>query len=95
MNLYLFLAPTPFQIIVVLVLGVLFFGKKLPDVARQVGLALMELKKGMNELSDLSKDVTKVSHRSQASAAQSTELAEETERYESVGTKFEPPVNVE
>jgi sec-independent protein translocase protein TatA len=89
MELYLFLTPTPFQVIVVLVLGVLFFGKNLPQVARQIGLGLMELKKGMNELSDHSKnkrqsDILTPSHSTEAAV-------EETEKYEAVGTKFEPP----
>ncbi|MDR0706100.1 MAG: twin-arginine translocase TatA/TatE family subunit [Planctomycetaceae bacterium] len=97
MDCYLFLTPTPFQIVVVLVLGVLFFGKNLPEVARQIGLGLMELKKGMNEFNDLSKNVTKGRNRSKSSTAnESTKesmdsTVDETEKYELTGTKFEPP----
>jgi sec-independent protein translocase protein TatA len=85
---------------VVLVLGVLFFGKNLPDVARQIGLGLMELKKGLNELNDLSKNVTNVTNgrskghdRSKSSTANDTNDSgdDETEKYELTGTKFEPP----
>jgi sec-independent protein translocase protein TatA len=93
MDCYLFLTPTPFQIVVVLVLGVLFFGKNLPEVARQIGLGLMELRKGLNELNDLSKNVTNGHRRSKSSTVnESTDSAgEETEKYELTGTKFEPP----
>lgn|SRR5262245_52285072 len=36
------------HIIVLLVLGVLLFGKRLPEVGRSVGKVLMELKKSLN-----------------------------------------------
>ncbi|MDR2706596.1 MAG: twin-arginine translocase TatA/TatE family subunit [Planctomycetaceae bacterium] len=97
MNCYLFLTPSPFQIVVVLVLGVLFFGKNLPEVARQIGLGLMELKKGMNELNDLSKNVTNGRRRPKSSAENNStnesfdSADDETEKYELTGTKFEPP----
>ncbi|MDR2754513.1 MAG: twin-arginine translocase TatA/TatE family subunit [Planctomycetaceae bacterium] len=93
MGCYLFLTPTPFQIVVVLVLGVLFFGKNLPDVARQIGLGLMELKKGLNEFNDLSKNVTnRYSTKKSSTANKPTDSSdEETEKYELTGTKFEPP----
>ncbi|MDR2117398.1 MAG: twin-arginine translocase TatA/TatE family subunit [Planctomycetaceae bacterium] len=98
MDYYLFLTPTPFQIIVVLVLGVLFFGKNLPEVARQIGLGLMELKKGLNELNDLSKNVTKGHNRTKSSTANNSSDSadfsdEETDKYELIGTKFEPPAS--
>ncbi|MDR0336471.1 MAG: twin-arginine translocase TatA/TatE family subunit [Planctomycetaceae bacterium] len=95
MDCHLFLTPTPFQIVVVLVLGVLFFGKNLPEVARQIGLGLMELRKGLNELNDLSKNVTNGRNHSKTSTTNktthSTNDEEETEKYEPTGTKFEPP----
>ncbi|MDR0608770.1 MAG: twin-arginine translocase TatA/TatE family subunit [Planctomycetaceae bacterium] len=97
MDCYAFLTPTPFQIVAVLVLGVLFFGKNLPEVARQIGLGLMELKKGLNELNDLSKNVTNGHRRTKSSTAnESTKESidsadDETEKYELIGAKFEPP----
>jgi sec-independent protein translocase protein TatA len=84
----------------VLVLGVLFFGKKLPEVARQIGLGLMELKKGLNELNDLPKNRTAGNKRRQSSTTNESDLStdfsnEETEKYELTGTKFEPPISSE
>jgi sec-independent protein translocase protein TatA len=72
------------------VLGVLFFGKNLPDVARQVGSALIEFRKGMNEWKE-------THHRSSgsnvsSSGSSSVVVKEELDdRFESFGTKFEPP----
>jgi TatA/E family protein of Tat protein translocase len=41
---------SPFYIIVLMVVGVLIFGKELPDVMRKLGLALVEFRKGMSEV---------------------------------------------
>ena len=87
--LFMFIAPSPFQIVVVLVLGVLFFGKNLPEVAKQLGLALMEFKKGMNELSDIGKSISE--GRGVSKEEEPGDFSEETEKYENVGSKFEPP----
>jgi sec-independent protein translocase protein TatA len=93
MDLYSFFTPSPIQILVVLILGVLFFGKNLPEVARQIGLGLMELKKGMNEMNNISRK-SKSHSGSSSAAVTATEPIDETEKYESIGTKFEPPSNV-
>lgn len=89
---HLFITPSPIQIIVVLVLGVLFFGKNLPDVAKQVGKSLLELRKGLKEIGDIAKDATTSGvpedHESQSGE---THLDQKTDKYESSGTKFEPP----
>ena len=82
---------SPFQIIVILVLGVLIFGKNLPEVARQIGLGLIEFKKGMNELSESSKKRSMKS--STVNGFSSTEPSEQMEKHELLGTKFEPPIS--
>ena len=76
----------PFYIIVVLVLGVLFFGKNLPGVAKQIGSALLEFRKGVNEWKE-------THHRSSGESMSKGTVVEEelAERFESLGTKFEPP----
>ena len=75
-----------FHVVVVLVLGVLFFGKNLPGVARQVGSALIEFRKGLNEWKE-------THHRpSGVSEVKSTIVQDEPEeRFETFGAKFEPP----
>ena len=76
----------PFAIIVILVLGVLFFGKNLPGVARQIGTALVEFRKGLD-------DWKEVRQRSTCDGKGKTTVVrnEPEEHFESLGTKFEPP----
>ena len=82
---------SPIHIVIVLVLGVLFFGKNLPAVAKQVGNSLLEFRKGLNEW----KETHVRSSGSGTSGAVSGESAAvdegPVERFESLGTKFEPP----
>ena len=40
------------EVLVLLVLGVLLFGRKLPDIGRSVGKTFVEFKKGMKGLED-------------------------------------------
>jgi len=42
----------PSEIIVILVVGVLLFGKRLPDMGRYLGKSITEFKKGMKGLED-------------------------------------------
>jgi sec-independent protein translocase protein TatA len=42
----------PQEILVLLVIGVLFFGKRLPEVGRYLGKGIVEFKKGMKGLED-------------------------------------------
>jgi sec-independent protein translocase protein TatA len=42
----------PQEIIVLLILGVLLFGRKLPEVGRYLGKGIVEFKKGMKGLED-------------------------------------------
>ena len=76
----------PFAIIVILVLGVLFFGKNLPDVAKRIGSSLVELRKGLD-------DWKEVRQRSSGDGKSKTTVVceEPEERFETLGTKFEPP----
>ena len=77
----------PFTIIAVLVLGVLFFGKDLPGVARQIGTALIEFRKGLDEWKEVRVERKSVGHKSSDTGV----MQDESEHFESLGTKFEPP----
>ena len=41
--------PGPGEILIILMLGVLLFGKRLPEVGKNIGKGLLEFKKGMND----------------------------------------------
>lgn len=45
------------ELIVILVIALLIFGKRLPDLARSVGRSLTEFKKGINEAKESTDDV--------------------------------------
>jgi sec-independent protein translocase protein TatA len=51
-----FWTPGPLELIVILAVLVLVFGKRLPDIARSVGRSLTEFKKGINEAKDTKDD---------------------------------------
>ena len=57
-------APQGWEWLVILVVALLVFGKRLPDVARSIGKSLTEFKKGIKEgeqaKDDLEDDVKKV-----------------------------------
>jgi sec-independent protein translocase protein TatA len=45
-------ALSPFHILVVLIIGILLFGKRLPEVGRSLGKGIVEFKKGLRGLED-------------------------------------------
>jgi sec-independent protein translocase protein TatA len=45
------------ELIIILVIALLIFGKRLPDLARSVGKSLTEFKKGINEAKESTGDV--------------------------------------
>lgn len=44
--------------LIILIIALLIFGKRLPDVARSIGRSLTEFKKGINEAKDTKDDVS-------------------------------------
>ena len=44
--------PSGFELVVILVVALLLFGKRLPDVARSLGKGIVEFKKGLKGIQD-------------------------------------------
>lgn len=42
-------SPGPWEMLIIMFLAVLLFGKRLPEVARSLGKGITEFKKGLNE----------------------------------------------
>jgi sec-independent protein translocase protein TatA len=47
-----FFNPGPMDILIILVIGVLLFGRKLPEVGKYLGKGIVEFKKGLRGLED-------------------------------------------
>jgi len=56
MNILAFGLPGNTEWIVILIIAVLIFGRRLPDIARSVGKSITEFKKGIHEAKDEIKD---------------------------------------
>lgn len=48
----MFSMPSGFEMMVVLALGLLIFGRRLPEVGRSLGRTIVEFKKGMRGVDD-------------------------------------------
>jgi len=48
--LFAFFSPGPMEMLILGVIAVLLFGKRLPEVGRSLGRGLMEFKRGLNEI---------------------------------------------
>ncbi len=76
------------EMVILGIIGLLLFGKRLPEVARNLGKGMMEFKKGMYDLQDEVNSAS--SGRSSFSTSQSRPIPAET-REEATAPKFEPP----
>jgi sec-independent protein translocase protein TatA len=64
--------PTGPELIIILVICLLIFGKRLPEVGKSLGKGIVEFKKGLNGVSD---EVTKVDKEIEQSVRKSDEQA--------------------
>jgi sec-independent protein translocase protein TatA len=77
----------PQEMLIVLVIGVLLFGKNLPNVGRSLGKSLMEFKKGLN---DIKSEVDRATYDTPSSRPAVRQYAAD-DYDEPTAPKFEPP----
>ena len=73
------------EMIILAIVGLLLFGKRLPEVARNLGKGITEFKKGVRGIED------EVDTSSSASSRPSSRPAAEDRPVETTAPKFEPP----
>ena len=49
--------PGPLELVIILIVAVLIFGRRLPEIARSLGKSLTEFKKGINEAKETKDDL--------------------------------------
>ena len=52
MNVKLMWVPGPWEMAIILVVGLLFFGRNLPSLGRSLGRSIVEFKKGIKGIED-------------------------------------------
>jgi len=77
----------PMELMIVGVIAVLLFGKRLPEVARSMGKSFVEFKRGMSGIED---EVSSAS-RSVSAPSYSQPQHDYDDREEATAPKFEPP----
>ncbi len=78
----------PQEMIIVGVIAVLLFGKRLPEVARSLGKGVVEFKKG---ISGIEEDLRTDTSSRYASSSRTSRFNEIDDRDEATAPKFEPP----
>ncbi len=79
-----FFSPGPMEMMIIGVIAVLLFGKRLPEVGRSLGKGIVEFKKGIKGIED---DVDSAS----SSSAAEPSHHDADDREEATAPKFEPP----
>ncbi len=80
----------PQEMIVVAIVGVLLFGKRLPEVGRSLGKGLVEFKKGMRGIEEEFDAVSRPVSKAKAAVAESIAAPADIE---ATVPKFEPPTS--
>ena len=83
---------SPVMVVLILLLGVMLFGGKLPEMARDIGKGVLEFQRGMNEWgNEAKKTIFEESSHSPNVAQEDTIPVPKAEVQETSAPKFEPP----
>jgi sec-independent protein translocase protein TatA len=80
----------PMEMIIVMAVAVLLFGKRLPEVGRSLGKGIVEFKKGLRGIED---ELDLSSTSSSVPARRTPERSYSTETVDTAVPKFEPPTS--
>ena len=75
----------PWELVIVLFIALLLFGKRLPEVARSMGKGIVEFKKGVRGIED------EVDSATYTSSSNTSRPVPEQDAEELTAPKFEPP----
>jgi sec-independent protein translocase protein TatA len=81
----------PTEMVIVGIVAVLLFGKRLPEVGRSLGKGLVEFKKGIRGIEDELHSATNLSSRPPARSSTPPKFNDIDDRDEATAPKFEPP----
>ncbi len=79
-------SPGPFELMIIGVIALLLFGKRLPEVARSLGKGIVEFKKGVRGIED---EVNDTVHRRETTRRPEPR----TDSQDVTAPKFEPPTS--
>jgi sec-independent protein translocase protein TatA len=82
-----FFSPGPMEMLIIGVIAVLLFGKRLPEVGRSLGKGIIEFKKGINGFED------ELDSSSPSQSTPRTSSEEADDHQEATAPKFEPPTS--
>lgn len=80
-------SPSPGEMIIILVIAILLFGEKLPQVARSVGKTVMEFQKNLRGL----EREFRLSMEEASRPSQQPRKVDTLDQEEATAPKFEPP----
>jgi len=84
-TIFAFISPGPWELMVVGIIALLLFGKRLPEVARSLGKGIVEFKKGVRGIED------EVDSAVYSPSSSTSRPIPEDEEEELTAPKFEPP----
>ena len=81
---FAFFSPGPMEMLIIGVIAVLLFGKRLPEVGRSLGKGIVEFKKGIRGIEDEFESAV-------SSSGSATPHDDVDDHEEATAPKFEPP----